>query len=238
MIYEVKRIAHLIGSAAEEVAEEAVTMLNDRQYATIDEAVDGEADRWLMWTANQWEIMQEYQDPQDANFYEAVSEFYSDIYALIDEQEEEDEEGIILEDEDGGKYIIDVVITYQDAEEKSGAVWYKGDRLSSEITIMSGSSFASYLDDEAGEVEKIEIIDEIKAIEEERQKQCISFFIIDAYKSLQIDDIKSTLKEHAEITAEDVKAAAEAAEALDEPAIEDLVMIIEEIQEEGGSSIC
>lgn len=238
MIYDLRYRPGYSGSAAEEVAEEVVTLLNDHQFTDIDEAIGGVLDNWLIWTDNQWNMMKEYQTPEEADYQAALEDLINDIYSLIEEEEEEDEEGITIEDEDGGKYIIDVEIIYQDAEEKQGAVYYGSNRLGVDLSVMSGYSFESYLKDEAGEAEKEEIINEIKEIEEERQKEIFCFFIIDAYKSFIIEDIKSTLKEHPEITAEDVKEAAEAAEALDEPAIEDLVMIIEEIQEEGGSSIC
>lgn len=64
--------------------------------ANIDEAFDCLSDALndeLIFTADQWAIMQEYQTPYEANFNEAYDMFYEDLckhfYEIVEEEEEE-----------------------------------------------------------------------------------------------------------------------------------------------------
>lgn len=65
----------------------------------IDEAFECLADALndeLIYTADQWTIMQEYQTPDEANFNDAYEIFYDDLckhfYEIVKEEEEEEEE--------------------------------------------------------------------------------------------------------------------------------------------------
>ena len=49
---------------------------------TLDEAFDNISDALndeLIYTADQWTIMQEYQTPEEANFFDAYDSFYNDL---------------------------------------------------------------------------------------------------------------------------------------------------------------
>lgn len=62
----------------------------DEAFESLYDALNDE----LIYTADQWTIMQEYQTPDEANFNEAYEMFYEDLcrhfYEIVKEEEEEE----------------------------------------------------------------------------------------------------------------------------------------------------
>lgn len=59
----------------------------------------------MIWYANRWEIMMFYQNPEDANFFDAYDELVSDIFGICDkiakeDKEDEEDEEIEFEEEE------------------------------------------------------------------------------------------------------------------------------------------
>ena len=82
-----------IGSMAESIAYDVVDRMNDGEYdhEDLDQCVFDEMDRKLIYD-DQWQIMKEYQTPQEANFDEAVESLQNDVWMMIGYDEDEDEE--------------------------------------------------------------------------------------------------------------------------------------------------
>lgn len=62
----------------------------DEAFESLYDALNDE----LIYTADQWTIMQEYQTPDEANYNEAYEMFYEDLcrhfYEIVKEEEEEE----------------------------------------------------------------------------------------------------------------------------------------------------
>lgn len=58
---------------------------DDELSDAINYAIDDE----LIYTEDQWNIMKQYQSPQDADWNEAIDEFYNDVYAVVNDLREE-----------------------------------------------------------------------------------------------------------------------------------------------------
>jgi len=56
----------------------------DELHDAIIQAIDDS----LIYTEDLWEIMKQYQSPQDANWDEAVEEFYNDVYVIVEDLRE------------------------------------------------------------------------------------------------------------------------------------------------------
>lgn len=66
---------------------------------SLDEGYEnlwGALDDHLIYTRDQWTIIEEYQTPQEANYDEAYEMFYEDLcrhfYEIVEEEEEEEED--------------------------------------------------------------------------------------------------------------------------------------------------
>ena len=66
---------------------------------SLDEGFEnlwGALDDELIYTADRWTVMQEYQTPEEANFDDAYMKFYDDLsrhyYEIVEGEEEEEEE--------------------------------------------------------------------------------------------------------------------------------------------------
>lgn len=69
----------------------------DELYDAIQDAIDDA----LIYTEDQWNIMKQYQSPQDANWSDAVDEFFNDVSAIVyDLREERSEETVADEEEE------------------------------------------------------------------------------------------------------------------------------------------
>lgn len=76
---------------------------DDDLYDAIMTAIDDE----LIYSEDQWEIMKQYQSPQDASWEEAIDEFYNDVYAIVEDllenyhsNESAEEEEVEVEEEE------------------------------------------------------------------------------------------------------------------------------------------
>lgn len=73
------------------IAEDVFTRLDDEEECKED-AIFSAADDSLIYTADQWALMQFYQTPRDANFEEAFEMFLEDLYNVIDRKDGEIDE--------------------------------------------------------------------------------------------------------------------------------------------------
>lgn len=73
---EIRNIADTIIDRAEGNMAEYT---NDPHEAIMDAVNDG-----LIYTSDQWEVMKAYQNPQNANFDEAVEEFMNDLNDCVE----------------------------------------------------------------------------------------------------------------------------------------------------------
>lgn len=55
----------------------------DDEDLDIDEALLDAINDYIIYYDDQWEIMKFYQNPTEANFSEAIEEFYSDCYNVV-----------------------------------------------------------------------------------------------------------------------------------------------------------
>lgn len=78
--------------------------------AGLREIINEEIENYLIYTCNQWEVMKVYYTPQDADYTQAVNEFYEDVHEMISLDEEEEYEC----DEDG--YDIDEIVDDEDED--------------------------------------------------------------------------------------------------------------------------
>lgn len=67
------------------IANSAVDEYSLGNYNTIEEAIHGEIDSRLIFDSEKWEILQNYQRPEEANFSEALEKLISEIYEIIEE---------------------------------------------------------------------------------------------------------------------------------------------------------
>lgn len=70
------------------VAENVINAMNNKEYDYLEDAISEEIDRDQIYYQDQWDLLQIYCTPQDANYKNAIDEFYNDIYNLIEEVEE------------------------------------------------------------------------------------------------------------------------------------------------------
>ena len=55
----------------------------ERMEAPTEEELQQAMDDELIYTDDQWEIMKHYQNPEEANFNEAMEEFYNDLVEIL-----------------------------------------------------------------------------------------------------------------------------------------------------------
>lgn len=55
----------------------------ERMEEPTEEDLNQSIDDTLIYYCDQWEIMKHYQNPQEANFYEAMDEFYNDLLDIL-----------------------------------------------------------------------------------------------------------------------------------------------------------
>jgi len=67
------------------IATEVVKLMNGGKYEDLDEAIFDEIDRRLRYVDNQWKIMEIYQNPDTANYDNAVSALFFEIDSIIKE---------------------------------------------------------------------------------------------------------------------------------------------------------
>ena len=80
------------GDTAINIAEEAVEEFNKGNYKDIEDAIADEINSQIIYDDDIWEIMKDYQNPQDANYDDAMESLYEDIMSMVEEEEEEEEE--------------------------------------------------------------------------------------------------------------------------------------------------
>lgn len=79
------------GDTAQTIAESAVDELNKGNYKDIQDAIFDEMDSHLLYYDDIWEMMKDYQNPQDANYEDSITSLYEDVASMIEEEEEEEE---------------------------------------------------------------------------------------------------------------------------------------------------
>ena len=62
---------------------ETVESIFERMEEPTEEDLQQAIDDELIYYCDQWEIMQHYQTPQEANFDEAMEEFYNDLLDIL-----------------------------------------------------------------------------------------------------------------------------------------------------------
>ena len=80
------------GDTAQAIAEAALEEFNKGNYKDIEDAIADEIDSQIIYDNDIWEIMKDYQEPQDANYEEAMTSLYEDVISMIEEEEEEEGE--------------------------------------------------------------------------------------------------------------------------------------------------
>ena len=150
-------------SMAIDIAETAAEEFNSGNYDDINNAVYDEIDRQLIYTCDQWEIMKEYQSPDEANLQEAIESLINEVYEILEEyeeEEEEEEEEFTIIREDTGEIIhINAEIKAYDEELqdvtlyviKDGFAGRKQYMLVNNFLMSRGYTVESYIHDEAGE---------------------------------------------------------------------------------------
>ena len=63
--------------------EKIAELIIERMEAPTEEELQQAIDDSLIYYDDQWEIMKHYQLPQDANFDEAMEEFYEDLVEIV-----------------------------------------------------------------------------------------------------------------------------------------------------------
>lgn len=63
----------------EKIAESIIERMEAPTEEELQQAMDDE----LIYTDDQWEIMKHYQNPEEANFNEAMEEFYNDLVEIL-----------------------------------------------------------------------------------------------------------------------------------------------------------
>ena len=84
----------------EKKAFETITECRDEFAADPFEAVMDYINDYLIYTADQWEIIQDYQSPEDANLSDALDTFAENVAAELEEWDNEQEEEEEDEEED------------------------------------------------------------------------------------------------------------------------------------------
>ena len=74
-----------------DIANHIVEYLNNGEYDDLDTAIMQELDSKLIYYADQWELMKNYQTPQEANYNEAIEMLITELYSIITEKEIEEE---------------------------------------------------------------------------------------------------------------------------------------------------
>ena len=78
------------GDTAQAIAEESVDEYESGNYSNIEDAIADEIDSHIIYDDDIWEIMKDYQNPQDANYDDAINSLYEDVISMIEEEEEEE----------------------------------------------------------------------------------------------------------------------------------------------------
>ena len=63
--------------------EKIAEMVIERMEAPTEEELWQAMDDTLIYYDDQWEIMKQYQNPEEANFNEAMEEFYNDLVEIL-----------------------------------------------------------------------------------------------------------------------------------------------------------
>ena len=63
--------------------EKIAEIIIERMEAPTEEELQQAIDDSLIYYDDQWEIMKHYQNPEEANFNEAIEEFYEDLAEIL-----------------------------------------------------------------------------------------------------------------------------------------------------------
>lgn len=66
-----------------EIAEAIIERMEDYEEDNLEEALQSAMDDELIYTEDLWAIMAYYTTPQEANFDEAMEEFYNDLLEVL-----------------------------------------------------------------------------------------------------------------------------------------------------------
>ena len=66
-----------------EIAEAIIERMEDYEGDNLEEALQSAMDDELIYTEDLWAIMAYYTTPQEANFDEAMEEFYNDLLDIL-----------------------------------------------------------------------------------------------------------------------------------------------------------
>ena len=66
-----------------EIAEAIIERMEDYEGDNLEEALQSAMDDELIYDDDLWEIMKYYQRPTEANFNEAMEEFYNDLLDIL-----------------------------------------------------------------------------------------------------------------------------------------------------------
>ena len=73
------------------IAEKIVDCLNDGECSDLETALYNELDIALMYYEDQWEMIQNYQTPKNANYDIALEMLIDEIHSVIEETENEND---------------------------------------------------------------------------------------------------------------------------------------------------
>lgn len=66
-------------------AREIFSRIDEDEFEDIEEAIINATDDYLIYTVDQWALMEFYQTPREANFEEAFQMFLEDLFKVIEE---------------------------------------------------------------------------------------------------------------------------------------------------------
>lgn len=75
------------GDTAQAIAESVIDEFNKGNYKDIEDAISDEINSQIIYDNDIWEIMKDYQTPQDANYEDAITLLYEDVISMIEEEE-------------------------------------------------------------------------------------------------------------------------------------------------------
>ena len=73
------------------MAKDIIEYLNNGDYDNLDTAIMQEIDNELIYYDDQWELMKNYQTPQEANIYMAIEMLIAELHSIITEEDDDDE---------------------------------------------------------------------------------------------------------------------------------------------------
>ena len=143
---------------AQTLAEQIAENINEGDYGThwdLYSVMCEEVERYTIYTSEQWEVLQAYCTPIDADYNEAIEKLLDEISDQLEEYELDEWEDVVIV----GDTELNVIYRQLTDEDVEASIYDSQGNEIINVIIANGYDVADYLNDEDGESALTEVLE-------------------------------------------------------------------------------